>query len=337
MRIGLPLLVSACLSLLTPATAQETFSIVAVDTITGEVGSAGASCLDDQDVEGGATIISDVLPGRGAIHTQARYRAGNQRRARERVQEGLSADSVIQWLKANDVFFTPEVRQYGIALLTEGGASQVQTAAFTGENTDSFKGHYTGKTYAIQGNILKGPEVLDSMRAAFLRTGGSLGARLMAALQGANMPGADRRCLEEGVSSQSAFLRVAKPGDTREQLTLDLAVTQTPTGVEPIDSLQVLLNDVKTETSRLNIPASAVTVRHNPVKGQLNVRLSPQLAQQQLVRIKVVDLRGRIVQQQRLHQARQTIRCPDQAGSLYFYQIVSREGRPIKAGTLLQF
>ena len=43
--------------------AQDTFSIVAVDPATGEVGSAGASCLDNISVpgSGGAIIISDIL------------------------------------------------------------------------------------------------------------------------------------------------------------------------------------------------------------------------------------------------------------------------------------
>ena len=50
---------------------QDTFSIVAVDTVTGEIGSAGASCIDESQIEGGALIISDVIPGRGAIHTQS--------------------------------------------------------------------------------------------------------------------------------------------------------------------------------------------------------------------------------------------------------------------------
>jgi uncharacterized Ntn-hydrolase superfamily protein len=51
---------------------QDTFSIVAVDTITGEVGSAGASCIP------GSMIISDVHPGLGAIHTQSYWNAINQ-------------------------------------------------------------------------------------------------------------------------------------------------------------------------------------------------------------------------------------------------------------------
>ncbi|MBL8007830.1 MAG: hypothetical protein JNJ56_09880, partial [Ignavibacteria bacterium] len=46
---------------------QDTFSIAAVDPVTGEVGSAGASCV------AGSIILSDVHPGRGVIHTQASY------------------------------------------------------------------------------------------------------------------------------------------------------------------------------------------------------------------------------------------------------------------------
>ncbi len=45
--------------------AQHTFSIVAVDPFTGEVGSAGASCIAN------SYIISDIHPGYGVIHTQA--------------------------------------------------------------------------------------------------------------------------------------------------------------------------------------------------------------------------------------------------------------------------
>ena len=44
---------------------QHTFSIVAVDTLTGEIGSAGATCGDSIIWPGtpGAYIISDILPG----------------------------------------------------------------------------------------------------------------------------------------------------------------------------------------------------------------------------------------------------------------------------------
>jgi hypothetical protein len=55
------------------ATAQHTFSIVAIDPATGQIGSAGATCGDSVLWPGtpGARIISDVIPDLGAIHTQA--------------------------------------------------------------------------------------------------------------------------------------------------------------------------------------------------------------------------------------------------------------------------
>jgi len=52
--------------------AQHTFSIVAVDSLTGEIGSAGATCGDSIVWPGtpGAYLISDVIPGVGAIHNR---------------------------------------------------------------------------------------------------------------------------------------------------------------------------------------------------------------------------------------------------------------------------
>ena len=220
--------------------AQDTFSIVAVDTATGEVGGAGASCLDATAIATGAAVISQLVPGRGAIHTQSFYLSANQLNARNRMLAGDSPQEIIAWLIANDAQGNPTQRQYGIADFDSSG--QPRAAAFTGVNCLDYKGQIEGVHYAIQGNILLGPQVLDSMEARFLAATGSLAERLMAALQGANIPGADSRCLSEGVSSQSAFIRVARPNNPYGNNHLDLVVAQTPFGVEPIDSLQVLFD-----------------------------------------------------------------------------------------------
>ena len=74
-----------------------TFSIVAVDTTTGEVGSAGGSCI------AGSIIISDVHPGVGAIHTQSYYLSANQNYASTLMDEGYSPLEIIQLLEENDV------------------------------------------------------------------------------------------------------------------------------------------------------------------------------------------------------------------------------------------
>ena len=82
---------------------QDTFSIIAVDTITGEIGGAGASCIDESAIPTGVLIINDILPGRGGIHTQAYWLSGNQQNAHNRMLEGMSPQEIIDWLVANDV------------------------------------------------------------------------------------------------------------------------------------------------------------------------------------------------------------------------------------------
>ena len=91
-----------------------TFSIVAVDTTTGEVGSAGGSCI------AGSIIISDIHPGVGAIHTQSYYLQANQNYASTLMDEGYSPEEIIQLLEENDVQNNPSIRQYGIVDLYSG-------------------------------------------------------------------------------------------------------------------------------------------------------------------------------------------------------------------------
>ena len=248
--------------------AQDTFSIVAVDSVTGEVGSAGATCLDNSVVSGGARVISDVFNGRGAIHSQALLNAGNKANARNRFLAGDSPDEIIAWLIANDVQDTPTVRQYGIVDFGPNGSPR--SAAYTGVDCMDYKNHIVGPNYAIQGNILLGPEILDSMESRFLNTNGTLAEKLMAAMQGANVPGADTRCLSEGVSSLSAFLRVAKPNDPEFFNSIDLLVGSTPFGVEPIDSLQTLLDNWMPPNCIVTIPADVTVIDSSVSTSQGN-------------------------------------------------------------------
>ena len=87
---------------------MATFSIVAVDTNTGEVGSAGGSCI------AGSIIISDIHPSVGAIHTQSYYLPANQDYASTLMDEGYSPEEIIEFLEENDVQNNPSIRQYGI-------------------------------------------------------------------------------------------------------------------------------------------------------------------------------------------------------------------------------
>ena len=251
-----------------------TFSIVAVDTETGEVGSAGGSCIAN------SIIISDIHPGIGVIHTQSYWMSANQQYAATLMDQGLSPDEIILLLEENDIQNNPTIRQYGIADINQGnnygmlyeyecndiggtqwngasGSNEMglctdipisRSASFTGENCSNWKGHINGISYAIQGNILLNQDVLLNMENNFLSENGPLDRKLMSALQGAKIPGADTRCLDEGISTLSAFIRVAKPSDTND-FYMDLNIgsvipyyNQTGEWIDPIDTLQTNFN-----------------------------------------------------------------------------------------------
>lgn len=308
---------------LSPALAQDTFSIVAVDTLTGEIGSAGASCLDNVSFpgSGGAIIISDILPGRGAIHTQSFWNATNQANARLKMEEGLAPQEVLNWLKANDVggIFGAQQRQYGVVDF-DPVSGKPRSAGFTGNSCFDWKGHKTGATYAIQGNILLGAQILDSMEARFLSASGTLADRLMAALQGANVVGADTRCTDNGTSSLSAFLRVAKPGDSDDTLYLDLNVPSLPAGMEPIDSLQRLY-DAWSLTSAPEPDIAEWRIFPNPARGAFDVVFGATEGH-----FEMFDLSGRRVFAAQLVQGRQTF-TPSLQNGIYFVRFLQKDRR----------
>ena len=213
-----------------------TFSIVAIDTATGQVGSAGGSCI------AGSIIISDIHPGVGVIHTQSYYLPANQNYASDLMNQGNTPNQIINNLVLNDAKNNPGISQYGIISFDDGG----QSASYTGENCSDWKGHINEISYAIQGNILLNASILDSMESKFINTNGPLTHKLMAALQGAKVPGADSRCLDEGISTYSAFIRVAQPSDINNYY-MDLNVnsvipyfTQNNIWIDPIDTLQIM-------------------------------------------------------------------------------------------------
>lgn len=274
--------------------AQDTFSIVAVDKETGEVGSAGATCLDKDDIATGALVISKMIPGVGSINTQSFYLAANQVNANTKLQEGLNAQEIIDWLEANDVGNDPAVRQYGVAVLDSDGVPSA--AGFTGVNCFDTKLHTTGEEFSIQGNILISEDVITNMEANFLNTNGPLAYRLMAALQGANIPGADSRCLNEGVSSLSAFVRVAKPNDVEGNYYLDLLVDKTPFGEEPIDSLQNLFDSWSLIDNAIEVPVEEYfSINPNPVETRFTITYKRYKPRERAI-VEIRDPTGKITQ-----------------------------------------
>jgi len=170
-----------------------TFSIVAVDTVTGEIGVAVASRF-----LGVGAVVPYAKADVGAVATQA---WGNTRfgpRGLELLKEGYAPAQVLSILLNDDTL--REQRQVGIV------NAHGESAAFTGKSCLKWAGHITGAGYSIQGNILAGEQVVKAMEKAFLETEGELGDRLIAALEAGEKAGGDRR------GKQSAALVVVREG-----------------------------------------------------------------------------------------------------------------------------
>lgn len=283
-------IVGICILLLLPYTlrGQHTFSITAVDSATGMVGSAGASCLDTTNSYN-INRINATVPGVGVINAQASWDFTNLANGKKRLQQGDTPDAALDWLMKNDSKNNPRRMQYGIAILKDG---KPLTTAYSGSQAMNYKNHAIGHDYTVQGNVLIGQQTIDGIEQAFLNATGSFTDRLMKALQGANFAGADRRCLNEGVSCRSAYIRVALPTDQGNTYYLDLYVGATPYGVEPIDELQKKYDAWNATTIKGNIPVIQKTIEIYTVKkGVITVTFSAGMHGNKIV---MIDSQGRV-------------------------------------------
>ena len=203
---------------------KSTFSIVAADLETGEVGCA---------VQSRYFSVGSVVPwawaGVGAVATQAAGVAVFGRQALEELQRGATPEAALEAVLAEDP--GRETRQLGI--VTADG----RAAAFTGSECLDWAGHRVGPGFAVQGNILAGEAVVDEMARAFTETVGSLVERLVAALEAGQVAGGDKR------GQQSAAIVVERAGaraESREGIdrVCDLRVEDHP---EPIVELRRLV------------------------------------------------------------------------------------------------
>ncbi len=171
----------------------STFSIAAVDTSTGECGVAVAS-----RVLAVGCIVPWVDPSAGAVATQALVNVALGPAGLELLAGGMTAGEALDSLIASD----EDIQQRQLGMVDMEGGS----ATFTGGGAMSWAGGVTGPGYAIQGNILTGPEVVEAMEKAFLDAEGPLSRRLVLALAAGDSAGGDSR------GRQSAAVLVARTG-----------------------------------------------------------------------------------------------------------------------------
>ncbi len=212
MRPGLVVL-TVSLALGAAAPADATWSIVAVDPATREVGVAGASCFQRVEVIGG------LVPGRGAVAAQALSNLAGRAHAVARLGEGRGPRAILDEIATEVWDPTPwhtiggaSRRQYAIASLD--GPSQ---ETFTGEGTPGWSGGATAPGVAVTGNVLIGEAVVQESLARFVAPAPEacepdLADRLVGALLAGAEAGGDRRCVPE-LGALSAFVAVAGPED----------------------------------------------------------------------------------------------------------------------------
>jgi len=296
--------------------AQHTFSIVAIDPVTGEIGSAGATCGDNITWPGtpGAALISDIIPGKGAVHTQSYWNSTNQYNAHQQLLNGANSQEIIDWLVANDSEGDASIRQYG-AITTINDS--ITSAAFTGSNCFDYKNHLIGDNYSIQGNILLGQSILDSMESRFVNTDGSLADKLMASLQGAKVIGADTRCTIENVSSLSAFLRLAQEDDNSNNIYLDIIVPSTLDQIDPIDSIQSLYDTWQNTMDISQVEKDVLYIFPNPTRGELIIK-NPNL---QNSTVKLFTIRGQKLQEIEPNDTKLTLQIGHLSPGLYLLTV----------------
>ncbi|MCU1593734.1 MAG: fimbrial assembly protein FimA [Frankiales bacterium] len=166
--------------------------------------------------------------GVGAIATQAFANLAYRPDGLALLSAGSSAQEVLDALTRQDEGRAQ--RQAGV-VDREGRA-----ATFTGEDCNAWAGGRTGEGYAVQGNILSGPEVVDAIATAFETAEGTLAQRLSTALLAGDRAGGDRR------GRQSAVLLVVSEGGGYgggSDVLVDLRVDDHP---DPVLELQRLLD-----------------------------------------------------------------------------------------------
>ncbi|MFT3835378.1 MAG: DUF1028 domain-containing protein [Myxococcaceae bacterium] len=219
---------TALLCLLAALPAHATWSVIATDTRTGQVGAAVTSCVGALDL----TIAISTAPGFGVVDAQATFDPSFKGRnlAAEKLRAGEAPADILRDITDAGYDDDAGVRQFAVVDLAG------RAAAFTGNATLSWSGdrqRNDGRyAWSAQGNILTSEKVVNQTSDAF--QGCDLAARLMNAIEAGQANGeGDRRCTPNGLSADSAILEVLAP-DGGLLIHLDVTATSPSSAVTVI-------------------------------------------------------------------------------------------------------
>lgn len=206
-----------------PARPVHTYSIVARDPATGELGVAVQSHWFQVGV-----LVPWAEAGVGAVATQSFVNVSFGPRGLALLREGKSAEEALAALLETDE--GEAVRQ--VAIVDARG----RVAAHTGSRCIAFASHAVGEGYGVQANMMRNDRVVPAMARAYEAAEGPLAERLLAALEAGEAAGGDVR------GSQSAALlvvRSASTGRSWEDRLVDLRVEDHP---DPVSELRRLFD-----------------------------------------------------------------------------------------------
>jgi uncharacterized Ntn-hydrolase superfamily protein len=202
----------------------NTFSIVAFDPSTGDLGIAVAS-----KVLGVGSVVPWAKANVGAIATQSAANTAYGPDGLKFLESGSSAKDTLTQLTGADS--GRDHRQMAVV------DAKGNVASFSGSKCLPWAGHVEGEHFTVQGNILTGEEVVKTMAAAYEKArkieNTELADWLMAALQAGEEAGGDKR------GKQSAALMVVrdKAGYGGNDRYTDLRVEDHPQPVVELDRL----------------------------------------------------------------------------------------------------
>lgn len=199
-----------------------TYSVVARDPDTGELGIAVSSCI----LAVGRAVPS-ARPGVGVVAVQARSRRGLGNALLGGLGDGLAPADLVK-----RAAHAAEDADRQIAVLDASG----RIAADTGQGSFPESGHLVGEQFSVQGNMLASAEVLPAMAQALTAARGGLPDRLLAALTAGQDAGGDMR----GRQSAALLVVAGSPAtDEDDGVRMDLRVDDSG---DPVAQLRMLRN-----------------------------------------------------------------------------------------------
>lgn len=225
----------------------HTYSIVARDTVTGDMGVAVQSHWFSV-----GSLVTWAEAGVGAVATQSFVDPAYGPLGLDLMRTGKTANQALQSLLASDE--GRDVRQ--VAMIDARG----NVAAHTGVKCIQGAGHIAGRNYSVQANLMLNDKIWGAMSKAYENAKGDLADRMLAALDAAEAAGGDIR------GKQSAAILIVKAKSTGRVWADRIMELRVEDHEEPLKELRRL---VQVHRAYDHMNRGDLAVEHNDVEGAL--------------------------------------------------------------------